>query len=117
MNLYDAPMGVPADIEKLEDAQTLVAILYAAIQEQAVAAGLTLQQFADQLTGRDAREAVEVFMEELADFFTDLRPAKGDLFRMIWRQSQEIEEAMTTAAKMGSGQESTSSTDSVALSE
>jgi len=110
-------MGVPGDLEKLENAETLVSILYASIQEQAVSAGLTLQQFANQLTGRDAREAVDVFMEELADFFTDLRPAKGDLFRLIWRQSQEIEEAMTTAAKMASGQESTSSTDSLALSE
>lgn len=97
VNLYDNPLGIPADIEKLEDAATLVAVLYSICHEQAMERDITFQSFADQITGDVAKKATSAAMEELADFFTALVPVKGELFRKIWRQSQTIEAKMEEA--------------------
>jgi len=90
-------MGIPPDIEKLEDAATLVGVLYSICHEQAIRAGVTFQQFADQMTADTAKEAANAAMEELADFFTALQPAKGEVFRLMWRRTQTTEEAMKKA--------------------
>lgn len=88
LNLLDHPDQVPDDIPTLMD------LLWFTCIDEAKALGLTDIQFGERLDGGALADAVNAWMEEWADFFTRLAPAKKELIAGVWegaKRGQEVQ--------------------------
>lgn len=87
VNLLDKPEEMPTSIEMLVD------ILWITCKEQAQARECSPREFARALGGQVLFEAWEKWMEEWADFFAHLSPARGQLIRGTWDKAKQLESA------------------------
>jgi len=86
VNLLDHPDQIPDDIPTLMD------LLWFTCIDEAKALGLSDIQFGERLDGGALADAVDAWMEEWADFFTRLAPAKKELIAGVWEGSKRGQE-------------------------
>lgn len=87
VNLLDNPDEMPTSIEMLVD------ILWITCKEQAKQRNAGPRDFAKLLGGNTLFEAWEKWMQEWADFFVHLSPARGQLIRGLWDKAKQMEGA------------------------
>ena len=86
LNLLDHPDQIPDDIPTLMD------LLWFTCIDEAKGLGLSDIQFGERLDGGALADAVNAWMEEWADFFTRLAPAKKELIAGVWEGSKRGQE-------------------------
>jgi hypothetical protein len=97
VNLLDAREGsILVDIA--DDPIKMADILYAIVQPQASARGITDEAFGASLDGDTLRVAIEAFIDELIDFFRRFRPDVGRVLETLWAKIQKISDEMGTLA-------------------
>lgn len=96
LNICELTEGSPPLVSRLSTDIPLVAtVIFAILKPQAVAAGISDEQFADALGGDAMQAAYEAFWAELADFFRSLR--RTDQAEAI-AKAAELVRATTAAA-------------------
>jgi len=87
IDLLDDGSKIPGDLG------AWVSILYIVLEDQIEQRSMKPKDFAKQLGGNVLQSAVDAFMEEYADFFSHLAPAKAHLVRGLWSKLKELEQA------------------------
>lgn len=87
IDLLDDGSQIPGDLS------SWVSILYIVLEEQIEQRSMKPRDFAKLLGGEVLQVAVDAFMEEYADFFCHLAPAKAHLVRGLWQRLKELEQA------------------------
>jgi hypothetical protein len=77
--------------ELIGDPVRLVDTLYAIVQPQADAAGVTDEQFGRSLGGDSLEQAANAFVEGLLDFFPS---RQRDLLKQLMRKQKELQNAL-----------------------
>lgn len=96
VNIAEADEGQQPLMTRLElDLVLLVDVIWAIVEPQASAAGITSEQFGQALGGEAIASAHDAFWRELADFFRQLR--RGDQARAIERQIDLVQAGATAA--------------------
>lgn len=78
------------------DLEKFVQVLWCVIEPQAKQAGITPEQFADQLAGDSLGAAMDAFLEGLKSFF-----ARPDQRELIGQVIEKTNQAMSTAYQVG----------------
>ncbi len=107
MGLLD---GEPRLVDRIrDDLELAINLVFAAIEPQAEAAGVTDEQFGHALTGEAASAALAALWGAVADFFRFLRPAAtaaAERVMMLRRTAGAILAMMADAGPMPSGDSS-----------
>lgn len=85
LDLLDKPGGLPQDFAKWVD------VLWVTLEKQVEARQLKPEDFAERLFGDVLAKAIDLFVQELADFFLALQPSTSEAIRGIWLKTKELE--------------------------
>lgn len=97
VNLLEARDGsILVDIA--DDPIKMADILYAIVQPQASARGVSDEAFGSSLDGDTLRVAIEAFIDELISFFLRFRPDVGRVLAALWAKVQKLSGEMETLA-------------------
>lgn len=81
LDLLSSPGDLPSDLAVFVD------VLHVALRKDCKQKRLNAEEFAERMEPEVLPEAIELFVEELVDFFTRFDPAKGEALRRLWEAS------------------------------